>query len=107
MSTGLELMNAQASWNKGENDDKWCVRTPTGELLFILDGDFDEKSAMQVIHFGRKFEVRAFNEGVRQGKTMQKKEDLDELVRLKAAVKNLGEMNEQLSEQLDRHINNN
>jgi hypothetical protein len=105
MSTGLKLMNAQASWNKGENDNKWCVKTPTGELLFILDGDFDQKSAMQAIHFGRKYELRAFQEGIRQGRNMQKKDDLDEIHKLKVAVKTLGEMNEQLSERLDSYFN--
>lgn len=105
MTTGIKLFNAQASWNKGENDDKWCVKTPTGEILYILDGDFNEKSAMEAIHLGRKFEVKAFNEGVRQGRELQKKDDLDELVKLRSAVKILGEMNEKLSEQLERHFN--
>jgi len=105
MSTGLKLFNAQASWVRGENDNKWCVKTPTGELLYVLDGVFNEKSAMQAVHLGRKFELSAFNEGIRQGKILQQKADLDELVKLRTTVKTLGEMNEKLSEQLDRHMN--
>jgi hypothetical protein len=105
MDSKLELTTAQASWNRGENDNKWCVKKPDGEILFILDGNFDEKSAMEAIHFGRIFESRALNIGIAYGKELQEKADLDELVKLRSAVANLGKMNEQLSEQLDRHMN--
>lgn len=105
MNTNLELVDAQASWNQGENDNRWCVKTPDGEILFILKGNFDEQSAMQAIRFGRAFESKAFTKGIVHGKELQKKADFDELVKLRSAVQNLGRMNEQLSEQLDRHIN--
>ncbi len=105
MSTKLELIDAQASWNHGENNDQWCVKDPSGKILFIFKGNFDEQSAMQAIHLGREFESKAFIKGIDYGKELQKKSDLDELVKLRSAVSNLGKMNEQLSEQLDRHLN--
>ncbi len=91
MKIDLELSTAQAGWNRGENDNKWCVRQPDGEILFVLDGNFDEKSAMQAIHLGRIYETKAFNIGITYGKELQAKTDMDELVKLRSAVKHLGE----------------
>ena len=105
MNNKLELATAQASWNLGENGNKWCVKKPDGEILFILNGDFDQKSAMEAIHLGRVFELKAYQSGIEYGRQLQRDMDLDELIKLRSAVEHLGEMNEQLSEQLDRHIN--
>jgi len=101
----LKLSTAQAGWNRGEHDNKWQVRTPEGEVLYVLNGSFDEQSAMQAIHLGRIFEEKAFNIGVARGKEIQAVANQNELVQLRAAVRSLGEMNEKLSEQLERHIN--
>lgn len=100
----LALQTAQASWVYGENESKWCVKTPQGDVLFILDGEFDERSAMQAIHLGRTFEIAAYNEGVKVATAPLKTEYESKIKKLEHAVKTLGKMNEDLSAQLERHI---
>lgn len=105
MEKDLKLSVAQAGWNYGEHDGKWYVKTPEGEVLFILDGEFNEQSAMQAIHLGRIYEHKAYEIGVVQGKIIQAAVTKNKVAQLEMAVKTLGEMNEQLSERLEKYIN--
>jgi len=105
MDTKLKLSTAQAGWNQGEHDNKWYVKTPEGEVLFVFENKFDEKTAMEAIHLGRKFELEAFHQGVDFGKETQKAFYENKILQLEHAVKVLGDMNEQLSEKLETIIN--
>ena len=100
----LNLATATANWNKGEHNNKWTVKDSKGKILWILEGTFDERSAMQAIRLARMAELDAFNIGIVYGKSIQKKTSVTIEEQLTATAKSLAIMNENLSEQLDRLI---
>lgn len=102
MNIKLELSDAQASWKFGEN---WTVHTPGGETLFHFKGKHDEKTAMEAIHLGRVFELKAFNIGIEYGKEIQKKSTKNDIAKLEVDNIRLAQENQRLAEQLKRHIN--
>ena len=105
MNIQLELAIAQAGWNYGENEGKWYVKSPEGKILFILEGNFDEVTAMQAIRLGRKYELKAFNIGIEYGKEIQKKKTKNDIAKLENDVLRLAIENKKLSEELEKQIN--
>ena len=105
MDNDLKLSTAQAGWNQGEHDNKWYVKTPEGKVLFVFENKFDEKTAMEAIHLGRKFELEAFDQGVNFGREIQKVWYENKILQLEHTVKVLGKMNEELSEKMEKIIN--
>jgi len=99
--TRSKMATAQGSWKEGEN---WKVVTPEGDLIFDLKGKFDETMVMQAIRLARFAEADSFNEGVRFQKKVSEATESLTVAQLKADIKSLVFMNNELSEQLDMMI---
>lgn len=61
------LNNAQGQWVDGKNNNQWLVVDGSGNELYRLPEALKDFEAMGIIHFGRKFEKLAFDEGVAEG----------------------------------------
>ncbi len=104
MKISLQLATAQGQWNRGENNNEWKVVDTEGIVLGMLPASFSNTDVMTAIRLGREFELKAFNIGIQYGKEQAAAaaRQLDEHRR--ATISSLRIMNEQLSEQLDKHI---
>lgn len=99
----IELANCHITQttNKGVKSD-WKVKKENGEDIAELPKEFTERQAMKVIHFARKFELEAFNIGIRFGKNIKKPELLkDEKSKLLKVIAELTDANTVLAEKLD------
>lgn len=66
MKNFIDLQTAYATQTTNEPVGKgeWIVYNTENEIIFRLPKEWTEKEVMFVIHFGRKFELIAFNKGV-------------------------------------------
>ena len=71
----------------GADKSDWIVLNKDKEEIHRLPKHLDEKTAMGIIHFGRKFEVVAFNNGIKFQKNLlpQKIIDLEIIVKRQEA----------------------
>ena len=72
----IHLQNAHVTQytNEGTTKTEWKVRRNiTSEDLFELPGDLTEEEVFKILAFARKFELIAFNEGIKLGKDKTKK----------------------------------
>ena len=101
----LKFKDAIGIWNKGENNDNWLVKDKEGNVLFELQGDFNEKTTMQAIRMARKAEQDAYKEGVKAGKELQTRLNGKLIKEVKSSNQRLSDENLRITEQLERHIN--
>lgn len=82
-----DLSKAYATQLDGGPDGKseWVVYNENKEEIYRLPMHWNESEVMAAIHFGRKFELIAFNEGIE----FQKGLAPTEIKSLRAIVKNL------------------
>jgi len=75
MSKLVELATAYATQTTTERNGKgeWVVYNTAKEIIFRFPKGWTEKEVMFVIHFGRKFELIAFNKGVNFQKDLNPK----------------------------------
>lgn len=100
----IELANCHITQftNKGVKGD-WKVKDENGKTIDEMPKVLDERQAMKIIHFARKFELEAFNRGIRFGKNIKKPELLkDEKKKLLKVISELTDANTVLAEKLDK-----
>jgi len=82
----MELQTAYATqFSYEDGRGEWIVYNAEREEIYKLPADWTEKQVMTAIHFGRKFELQAFNNGV----VMQKNKAPSEIIDLRNIVKTL------------------
>jgi len=86
----------------GKSD--WFVKTSNQEGLGVLPKCLNEKQAMGVIHFARKYELKAFNIGTQFQLDKSSKVFNEERLKLHKVIKELQAYNEKLSEKLEKFI---
>ena len=104
MKIKLALAFAQGHWARGSNNGNWVVQDESGNVLCELPPGFDEIKVMAAIRMGRRYELEAFNTGIKFGK--QKAAEVSRVLLLAKdnQIRSLAAMNEQLSEQLEKQI---
>ena len=68
MTAGLELQTAYAQTVRDQDSNKWIVFDEKGERIGELPACLKEQEAMDVLHFARKHELKAFNVGANVGR---------------------------------------
>lgn len=80
----IELQTAYATQTTTEEGGKgeWVVYNNKKDIIFRFPKGWTEKEVMFVIHFGRKFELEAFNKGVnfQKSKSPKQMKALQEMV---------------------------
>jgi hypothetical protein len=105
MSNILPLQLCYATQTGFSKSTDWAVcEGNTKKELYTLPGKWNEKDVMTAIHLGRKFELDAFNTGVKYGKTQEKEMTKEAFERMQKTIDELENMNLRLSAQLERFI---
>jgi len=103
----MELQTAYATQLTTEQDGKgeWIVYNNKKQEIYRFPANWNEKQVMAAIHFGRRFELIAFNKGVE----FQKSKNPQTIVSLQRMVKNyesdrkqMIERNTLLADELDK-----
>lgn len=104
-----ELVTAYGNQFDGgpEGKSEWIVKNELGEEIHRLPTHWTEKDLMAAIHFGRKFEEKAFNVGI----NFQKEKTPQEILDLRALLQTYERRieliiaeNEKLSTELDNRF---
>ena len=100
------LTLANATLNQVQGDPNWkCMDPVDDQVIFELPlRAFDAHQAMRLLRSVRKYELDAFNIGIRFGKKQYKNVFDQQLNELQEQNNALKVMNERLSTQLERHI---
>ena len=69
----IPLQNAFAQTVRDQDADKWIVYDDHQNKIAELPARLTEQEAMDVLRFGRYFEIQAFNDGVAEGLERGKK----------------------------------
>ena len=103
----IHLQNAHVTQynNEGSNKTEWKVRKNiTSEDLFELPGDLTEAEVFKVLEFARKYELIAFNEGIRFGKNELKRSYDSTIKQLQNNIMLAREENIRLATTLEKFI---
>jgi len=103
MKNLIEIQTASAT--QTSNDDgrsKWIVNNEEGKKLYELPEHWNEKDAMDAIHFTREFELLAFNKGIQQGKKIQNNINNSKIATLEHIKNELMGRNEMLGNELEK-----
>ncbi len=100
----IDLQSAHITQGtNGINKTEWEVKKNiTEESLYILPKRFSEKEVFLVMNFAKKYELIAFNAGIKFQKGKQNEVLTEQIKNLKQAVSNLAEENERLADVLDK-----
>lgn len=101
MSHPLSLSTAYVTAGTGT---EWLVMSQDNKVLGKLPKDWTVGEAMKAVHLGRKYEVEAFNRGIAFGKETRDRAYKPKMETLNEAVRILSEMNEKLSDKLEKFI---
>jgi len=101
-TTNMDLQKAYITQTTTERDGKseWVVYSGNGDEMHRLPSTLDEKQAMGIIHFGRKFELKALDEGIAHERECNK----EELEKYRKQIKVLADENIRLSNMLNKLI---
>jgi len=92
-------------YTNGDEKSEWKVRKNiTSEDLAELPKELTEDEIFKVMEFARKFEIIAFNEGIKLGKKEMKKAYDTIIERLEDNIKLAREENERLATKLEKFI---
>ncbi len=96
--TGNKLVIAQATQHTVDGEDKEWIVHSEGKELWRLPAKLTAQEAMDIIHFGRKFEEEAFNNGI----LFEKNKTPEEVLNLRKIVLNLKAENQVLLDENER-----
>ena len=99
----LETAYATQLTHKGQKGE-WVVYNEDRKELHRFPATWDEKTVMKVIHFGRAFEMKAFNRGVQfqKDKNPKKIKDLESIVKRNESDRvGMVNRNEMLANEID------
>ena len=104
----LQLQEAQGRWAEGQHNEEWLIVNKDGEEIARLPACLKDYEAMRVIHFGRKFEMQAFEDGIEEGLSRGKEATKVNLLmmqaenaKLQSIIKNLQDANTVLATELN------
>jgi len=104
MTDLIKLQKCHIRQSLDVKDNTWVVFSEAGEELHELDAALTPKAAMSYVHFGRKFELEAFNTGINFGKSEERKIALRVIAELKAKLEFIEQQNIMLSTKLEKFI---
>lgn len=105
MTEGLELQTAYAQTVRDQDGNRWVVYDESGAKIGALPACLTNQEAMNVLHFGRDHELKAFNNGANVGKARAERAAQVRLDALTAQMDALAEENVRLAVALEKHIN--
>ena len=105
MTEGLELQTAYAQTVRDQDGNKWIVYDEAGNSIGALPACLSEQEAMNVLHFGRAHELKAFNVGANVGRERAKRAANIRIATLDAQMNSLADENIRLATALEQHIN--
>lgn len=104
MIEGLELQTAYAQTVRDTDGGKWIVYRDDGERIGALPACLREQEAMDVIHFGRDHELKAFNVGANVGRERAEQAAKLRIDMITSQMDALAAENIRLSTILEKHI---
>jgi hypothetical protein len=81
----MPLQHAQGQWAKDQNDNEWLIVDAKGFEIGRLPACLKDFEAMRVIHFGRGFEKKAYEQGLEMGRHLERTE----------SARTLGQLNQE------------
>lgn len=105
MTEGLELQTAYAQTVRDQDGNKWIVYREDGERMGALPACLSDQEAMDIIHFGRNHELKAFNVGANIGRERAERAAKLRLDTLTAQMDALANENIRLASILEKHMN--
>lgn len=103
MTKGLELQTAYAQTVRDTDGDCWIVYDDTGERIGKMPACLSEQEAMNVLHFGRDHELKAFNVGANVGRERAERAAQLRIDTLTAQMDALASENLRLASILEKH----
>lgn len=85
--------------------DPWKLYSKGDDLLGEFPATWRPEDCALALDLAKKYELIAFNRGVRMGEAKAHKQDDAKLEHMKKQVLELAALNERLGDALDRHIN--
>jgi len=104
MTDLIKLQKCYIRQSLDVKENAWVVFSEENEELHELDAALTPKAAMSYVHFGRKFELEAFNVGITFGKSEERKIALKVIAELKAKLEFIEQQNMLLSTKLEQFI---
>lgn len=104
MTEGLELQTAYAQTVRDLDGNKWIVYREDGERMGEFPACLSDQEAMNMIHFGREHELKAFNVGANVGRERAERAAQLRLNTLTAQMDALAEENVRLASILEAHL---
>ena len=102
----IELQGANVKVTPNHGGLTWRVRKNiTGETLQVFKANITEQFMFQILGFARKYELKAFNTGIKFQKNNQNKLLVSQANDLKATISKLAQENERLANILDKMTN--
>ena len=100
----LALRTAHVTWVMAEHGDKWIIRNQEAEEIGSFPSKWSTKDCIAALDVGRKYEIVAYQQGLAEGKEINKNIFEPLLLDYYAQVQALKEMNEKLSTKLEQLI---
>jgi hypothetical protein len=104
MLRDLPLQTATANWRLGENDGSWYLAKPNGDFLYSLPKNLTDYQVSEFLILGRAVEKEAYSMGIKESNKEENNKYILQIENLKLLIHSLEIMNEELSEQLEKHI---
>lgn len=105
MTAGLELQTAYAQTVRDTDGNRWIVYGENGERIGELPACLKEQEAMNVLHFGRDHELKAFNAGANVGRERAERAAQLRIDMITVQMDMLAEENVRLATALEKHMN--
>jgi len=102
----IELQTAHVTQltNSGVKGDWSVQKNITHEKIHAFPPNIDDGTMSSIMSFARKYELEAFNAGIRFQKGKQNEVLVAEIGQLKNTIKELADENIRLASILDKHI---
>lgn len=104
MTEGLELQTAYVQTVRDQDGNRWIVYDESGEKIGELPACLKEQEAMNVIHFVRDHELKAFNVGANVGRERAERAAQLRIDTITAQMDALAAENVRLATILEKHL---